>query len=466
MSGQDVAEELKLIVNILDTLSTSQGVVRRDQVIPLMSRLSAASEKLWSVPEPLARGKDVSKTGSLSHTFGNLDNNSFSSRSIRAAALPVAVPTPKNRQVVTKPSSIKVRPIPRETPPSDSVKISSEVAHCITSSLYNILEGTTALVRASSSSIFVRQGDEVVSIVNVSKKLSFPPQLVRHRAVGSPDAEVLGSGIALNQRAADGGPACASILIFPIYSMSNLHEVKGRPIATLHVENKLQGMAPFDEMDECICYFASCLMGELMSRVPQMDWLNNFYDPITQHIVSPFKAAAILTLPSVYKTPEPEGIRDRKERKTKFKVPIETTLSTRNVKDTSSPISSSVIEDIENCVTKMLIKRESLADSGRQPSCGLIQLPTLREVKSFLENIEECWKESVTTSIGLTESDRELQLEVRQLRAGLIEANRKYNDAAERLRLYELDIDDYKREYKDMKTEFEVYLRKQENLDI
>lgn len=469
MTTEEVSDELKLIVNILDKLSHSSDGIRRDQIEPLMNRLSIASEKLKKIEIPVKkvqRDFDANKSTTISHAGISNESSGMSLSAKGNKSSTFSAVAPQLKPVVTKPSSVKAMPIPRSKPPTNSVKISKEVAQCITSTLYNIVEGTAALLRAATCSIFIRQDDEMVSIVNVSKNLTFPPQLVRHRTVGSSDAEVLGSGIALNQRVSDGSQSTASMLIFPIFSMTNIHERKGRPIATIHVENKLQGMASFDEMDESILYFSSCLVGELMSRVPQMDWIANFYDPITQHIVCPFKPATIVALPSINKSSmNPSENKPKSEKRARIQSPI-TTLSTENRKDASAPLSAAVVNEIEKCVTKLLIKRESLPETAKQPSCGLVQMPTLREVRSFLDNIEECWKESVAASVTLTETDREVQMEVRQLRFALQDAQKKHQEAMEKLRLYELGTGDYKQEYKDMKSEFEAYLRKQENLDI
>lgn len=475
MNVQEISEELKLIVNILNRLSNTADGIRPDQIKPVIERLNKASEGLEKIQMPVKRppreeqhlNRSVPVVhGSLSGDPGALGNISKINRSSIFQGAPQVPAKP----MITKPSSVKALPVPRNKPPSDSVKISKEVAQVLTSSLYNIVESTTSLLRAGSCSIFIRQEDEMVSIVNVSRKLTFPPQLIRHRTVGSFDAEVLGSGIALNQRVSDGSQSTASMLIFPIFPMANTHEKKGQAIATFHVENKLQGMTSFDERDESILYFATCLVGELMSRVPQMDWISNFYDPITQHIVCPFKPAAILALPSICKAPDqqtpPEGKKTKKARIRSNPVSTTTTLSTENTRDRSSPLSPDVVKEIENCITNLLIKRESLPETAKQPTVGLVQLPTLREVRSFLDNIEECWKESVASSVSLTESDREIQMEVRRLRFALEQAQQQHRDALEKLRLYELGTPDYQQEYKEMRSELEAYLKKQENLDI
>eukprot|EP00796_Vickermania_ingenoplastis_P004983 gene4983-3578_t len=474
--AQEIVGELNLLVNILDRLSRCPDGIRTDQVKPVIERLAAASEKLQKIESEIpvkrfTRDDHSNRQGNAAHNMGNLDMSGMgSSKQGRSSVFSSGLSgmsLPASKPVVTKPSSIKAIPIPRNKPPSDTVKISKEVAQCITSTLYNILEGTASLLRAARCNIFIRQNDEMVSIVNVSKKLTFPPQLLRHRCVGSSDAEVLGSGIALNQRVSDGSQSSASMLIFPIFAMSNTHERKSQPIAVIHVENKLQGMASFDEMDESMLYYSTCLIGELMARVPQMDWINNFYDPITQHIVCPFKPAAILTLPSLNRlsSSHADGAAKKDKRATIHNPPV-MTLSTENTKDGSSPLNAAVVNEIENCITKLLIKRESLPETAKQPTVGMVQMPTLREVRSFLDNIEECWKESVTASVALTESDREVQMEVRKLRFALEEAQKQNREAAEKLRLYELGSMDYQQEYKEMKCEFEMYLRKQENLDI
>lgn len=463
MNISDISDELKLVVRIMDKLSQSAEGIRRDQVEPLMRRISRVSsnlDKLEPCDVNALKESEMNKSG-VFPVGGDACVPAISGKVNKL--LTTSYPKPRTK-AVSKPSSVKVLPVPRSSIPSDPVRISKEVSQSFTSTLYNIVEGTTSLLRAPSCSVYVRQGDEMISIVNVRKKLSFPPQLVRHRVAGSNDAEVLGSGIALNQRVLDGSKGNSSVLIFPIFPVSNLHKKKGAPIATIHMENKLQGMSWFDELDESILFLASCLIGELMSRMPQMDWISNFYDPITQHIVSPFIPDSILPLPSCSTS---HSMEEKEIRKKKVRISSNSgTFTTENTRDTSSPLNSSLVDKVENSVPQQLIKRESLPEAAKPPSCGLLQLPTPREVRSFLKNIEECWKDSVTASVTLTETDRELQMEVRRLRFALQNAERLHSAAIEKLRLYELNTSDYQQEFKEMKAEFESYVRKQENLHI
>lgn len=462
MNATEVSDELKLIVRILDKLSEHSNGIRRDQVQPLLVRLTSASENVLKIhPNEVIATKESDISRSVAVVPGTDAFCTSSSGKTNRSVLSTSVkPRPK---VLSKSSRVKPLPIPRSPIPSDPVRISKEVVQSFTTSLYNLVEGTACLLRAASCSVYVRQGDEMISIVNVRKKLSFPPQLERHRVVGSNDAEVLGSGIALNQRVTDRSKGGTSVLIFPIFSVPHLHAKKGPPIATIHVENKLQGLSWFDALDESIIFLASCLIGELMFRVPQMDWISNFYDPITQHIVSPFIPAAVLSLPSV----KSHSLDEKEPRKKTVRISAGLgTLTTENTRDKSSPLNSNVVNAVENYIPQQLIKRESLPIAAKSPSCGLLQLPTPREVKSFLENIEECWKDSVTASVNLTETDRGLQMEVRRLRLALENLQRLYSTATEKLRLYELNTSDYQQEFKEMKAEFEVYTRNQENLHI
>lgn len=462
MNASEISDELKLICRILDKLSDHSNVIRRDQVEPLMTRLSRASENLLKIkPNEIKEIKEIDNSKSAAVIAGTDASCASSSGKVGKSVSTASIKT--RPKVISKSSRMKALPIPRSPIPSDPVRISKEVAQSFTTSLYNLVEGTTCLLRAASCSVYVRQGDEMISIVNVRKKLSFPPQLERHRVVGSNDAEVLGSGIALNQRVSDGSKGGTSVLIFPIFSVPNLHTKKGPPIATIHVENKLQGLSSFDDLDESIVFLSSCLIGELMSRVPQMDWISNFYDPITQHIVSPFIPAVLLSLPSV----KSHSLDERETRKKTVKISACLgTLTTENTRDKSSPLNLTVVNAVENYIPQQLIKRESLPITGKSPSCGLLQLPTPREVKSFLENIEECWKDSVTASVNLTETDRGLHMEVRRLRLALENLERLYSTATKKLRLYELNTADYQQEFKEMKAEFEAYARNQENLHI
>lgn len=469
---EEAQDELKLVTNILDKLSREGNGLRRDQVEPLLCRLSKVSEQLKNHDPPASVSARESEHPNKS--IGACSSIRFSSDAAGIISAPLVkqskaistIPSTQTKaSALLKASSVKSVPIPRQKIPSDSVKISKEVAQSITSTLYNILESTTTLLQASAAHIFIRQDDEMVSIVNVSRKLSFPPSLVRHRTMGSSDAEVLGSGIALNQRMSDASTASTSTMIFPIFMVSNGHERKSMPVATIRVENKLQGSSCFDEIDECILYFSSCLIGELMSRVPQMDWLSNFYDPITQHIVCPFEPASILPLPSVQKPcSQIEQKTSSMLKKQKDNRHSRRAL-TKNVLD-SSLFDSKVEKGIDKCVSQILIKREALPETVKQPSCGRVQMPTLREVRSFLKNIEDCWKESVSSSVQLTEAVRESEMEVRQLRFALQNSERKNAELIEKLRLYELGNDDYHQEYKAMKNELESYLKKQEKLDV
>ncbi|CCW67089.1 unnamed protein product [Phytomonas sp. Hart1] len=438
MSVTDAADELKLVISIFQKLmQVANGQLRDDQITPLIKRLQFVLEKLQNsmVSE--------SQKHNLHFTDQKTDIPSRPNTLPNTCSLRNTEDTHKPKNfILSKPSSLRVKYIPQEPSVTGDFAISKDVSKSFACSLYNILEGTAKLLQASSASIFMRKGDEMFSICNVSRNLVFPPIFNSHRCSGSLDAEVLASCIALNRYSSEASQNQTSMLLFPIRFHREELVNNNKAIATLHIEGKCLGYQPFGTHDESIAYFSSILIGELISRIPQIDWFNTFYEPIAQHIVAPFVPAKQV-LPILRKPPKeaPPG------QSSSFGSPVDAA-------------SNAVFHEVQEFVPQILIKRDVIPQKTLMPiTSGLSLSPSLREVRTFVDNIHNCWRKGVDCNINYLEKEHEVQMELKELRANLVNTRKELETTKDRLRLYELDGYDYKREYKDLCVELESFIR-------
>lgn len=509
-----VVEELRLVADISERLMEGDAshCVRADQMKPLIVRLRAVARQLDECRLSSQAKKKISSSAnrevnvthssqpdqSLDLLHDRSDASCLSSKlhsascgrpvnekmQVRPSASRDKRPEPRSADKIairantlTKPSSVPVRAIPRESSPTDAKFITKEVARAISCSLYNLLESVTNLVYASNASVFIRSNDEMISIANVSKRLSFPPHLLRHRCTNFVGAAVLGSGIALNQRVRCG--VQSSLLIFPIFPHHCSPQARSKPLAILSVENKMCGKAPFNESDENVVRMAAGMIGEIMSRVPQMQWEESFYDPITQHIVAPFVPSDQIELPTL----DNKILSEAKvmEERPLHPQTTRTVGSKRNAPPAAMPTASfdhmsdeqraaiqqKLAKQINNFSAATLIRREVLpAVSSKSLPYGLAQIPSLREVAVYVENIQSCWKNSVAKGIEVMEDDRNRHLELHHVRRELQKTRQRLTDTIEQLRLHELGTDDYKQEYLNMASEIDEFFRKKQSTQI
>lgn len=441
---EEVKDEICLVASIIDRLLAANDSLRADQLAPLSKRLRVAAGRLTQGFQPTQSGL----------------NYSFAARSadvadgVAGAARPPATKLPPAKSPPPRvPASQKEgKKSASAGSPQRHTKIfvSREVSQAMCCSLYNLLEGTARLLRASHAHIYVKRGDDVFSIANVSRKLVFPPRQLHHRCLGNANAEVLGSSIALNRHIHE-AERKSSVLIFPVYSQNEVSGEPRVPIATLHVERKDFAFAPFDETDECMMYFASHFCGELMSRIPQLDLLEAYYDPSTQHIVAPFEPFSPVSLPPMSRLGASTfGGLDSQS-------PEEAEYAARALKQMRRKMNARNAE--------ILVRRESLPAANSKPFApGVTHMPSLLEIQAYVENLQSCWKKNLSENVDLLEQDRGTQQDLKTMRAELAATRRQLAAAADRLRLYELEASDYKAEYGAMKSELNAYMNGLERL--
>ncbi|KAG8340907.1 hypothetical protein TRVL_08268 [Trypanosoma vivax] len=431
-------DELKLVTEILNALAKSSDAVRSSQILPLAERLREAT----SILEHALRERLICSQSSCEEKERNKRLDCLPDLNSQDRQSPGQHHFEGRKSVVTKPSSVTAFRIPRDEVPNGPLAISKEVSRYIAASLYNILESATRLVKASSSHIFVRKEDEMISIANCATKLSFPPQLIHHRCLGSSDAEVLASGIALNQYTMDSAKITSSVIIFPVFSKSSSSEA----VAVVHMESKFQGREAFTKVDEGVLLTTSQLIGELMSNFPQMDWIKNFYDPVTQHILAPFKP----------------------KKKTIASPGQGTNGKLHSIEGTSTTppaiLDKDYLRKVEECDFQMLIRREVLPRLRSQKTVvqGLSPAPTLREIDAYVENMQSCWSRSLANYISYSEEEHSNSLELKVVRRELTRIKALYEQAEEELRLYRLEGRDYRKEFSCIKDELDSYIRKRD----
>ncbi|KAG5463878.1 hypothetical protein LSCM1_00051 [Leishmania martiniquensis] len=436
---ENVTEEIYLVANIIDRLLLTNGSLRADQLAPLVKRLRATAGELSSIHSKPQHCLPLSpvprKTKGLQGTVGGAKQRFVKLQQSRTLSQFVVAREQTQRGLSISPS--------RKNTGDSNVFVSPEVSESVCCALYNLLEGATRLLRASHGHIFVKRGDDMFSIANVSRKLTFPPLQVHHGCLGSADAEVLGSSIALNRHIDEDGRKSA-VLIFPIYKNPTGSGPR-EPIATIHVERKEHAVGPFTENDECILYFASVFCSELMSRIPQLNFLEAFYDPSTQHIIAPFEPHCPVVLPPI----EPGVVPPLGGPGKHFS----------EDPDYAAQAVSHLTQKMNAHVAEILVRRESLPSSNTKPFApGVAHMPSMLEIQAYADNLLSCWRKNMSDNVRLLESDRGTQQDLKLARKELAVTRLQLATAAEKLRLYELDACDYKREYGAMKSELSAYL--------
>lgn len=353
-------------------------------------------------------------------------------------ATPYDKPAGDHRFTITKPNSVRVVPIPRESVHTGPSFEATRAAAC---ALYNILENITWLMHSTTASVYIRDGEEMVSIVNVSPKLVFPPKLLRHACHGSLSAGVLASGITLNQRTVDPRRPPTSTMIVPIFNETS--SVYSTPIAVVQMEGKHQGRSAYSESDELTLCFGARLLGLVIGRF-RIDWLTVFHDPMSQHNLAAFRpplAAANFALAQDPQSP-------------------------------AQPLEVRVFADaLDAFVPQKFVKRVVLpmnaAGSNAQPERvqGLGPAPTLKEIDSYVNNLHDCWKKSVEMNVTQSHAERQRMKEIKSLREDLSQQKTKHTQVSETLRIHMLDSADYKKEYQSLREELEVYLRSKDRMD-
>lgn len=446
---EDAKEEICLVASIIEKLLESNELLRADQLAPLTKRLRSAADAIGASAR---LATNAAASASLPRAMRSAD-------AAATAAKPVGGKDARRTQSSTNRASNSTRrkvvargqlsTSPHSAGDTQPLHVSSDVTQSLCCTLYNILEGTVNLLRASEGHIFVKRGDDMAAIANVSKKLVFPPQQLHFRCMGNADAEVLGSSIALNRFTEDIGKKGA-LLIYPIFGTDATSGQSQIPVATIHVERKEHVFESFNYHDECVLYFASLYCGELMSRIPQFDWLESFYDPATQHIVAPFVPYRPATLPKIRQVP---------------RASCDNTATRSAGGDNLPLIVSQVTEKMEAHSKEVLIRRETLPSRTSKPFApGVTHMPTLLEIQAYVDNLQSCWKKNMAANVDLLETDRSTHQNLKGVRSELISTRRQLNAANEKLRLYELESKDYKFEYGALKSELNTYMDRLDRL--
>ncbi|KAG5464609.1 hypothetical protein LSCM4_00049 [Leishmania orientalis] len=436
---ESIKEEIYLVANIIDRLLAGNESLRADQLVPLVKRLRTAAGEISSVHSKPLPGLALSPTPRNTDGFESMVSGSrqgfFKLPPPKALTQFSAARKQTQKGPAFSPQLRKRR--------GSKVFISPDVSQSVCCALYNLLEGATRLLCASHGHIFVKRGDNMFSIANVSRKLAFPPLQVHHGCLGNSDAEVLGSSIALNRYIDEDGRKSA-VLIFPIYK-NPTGGGPGEPVATLHVERREHVFGPFTESDECTLYFASLFCGELMSRIPQLNFLEAFYDPSTQHIIAPFEPYYPAVLPSLKRNGAP-------------------TLGGAEKHFSEDPeyaaqAVSHLTEKMNAHIKGILVRRESVPASDTKPFApGVAHMPSMLEIQAYVDNLLSCWRKNMLDNVDLLELDRGTQQDLKLVRRELAATRLQLAATTEKLRLYELDVTDYKREYGAMKSELNAYM--------
>lgn len=416
-----------------------------DGPLPPLTKLTGASVSAAKasvsprVPAPPAQPAAVVRSSSEAAGVGCASVNENS---------PLAHRRQQPHFQVKKPSSVRVAQVARDAAPVSAAAASREIARNISIAIYNVLESVANLTHAASAHLYLRIGDEMVSITNVSQKLNFPPKLVRQGCQGSIAAGVMASGIAVNQRHLEPGRQLASALVFPLRSTFNTLGEHSASIGAIQLSNKGGGggnTCGFTEVDENVANIASVLIGEMLGKFPGVDWTEFFYDPITQHMVAPFVPRGQSTARLV----DDEA----------------TVFITAADALTRKPL----VEAVDSFVPPQLIRRVTLPLTSAAPTASLITglgaAPSLREVDTYLSNLHDCWRKSVELNVQQSHSERSKTKEMKALREDLNVHRAKCAKIEEELRLHTLDSNDYHREYSSLKQELDAYLRAKGRLD-
>jgi hypothetical protein len=288
--------------------------------------------------------------------------------------------------------------------------------------LLNLLEAAVHSTRSAHGHVFVPVNDEMISVATILPGNTFPPPQVKHLAANSITAGVLTSGVAVHQQDAgqdDNNRSVANLLVFPITRRD------GRSLAVLQLANKYGGTAKYTADDEQYVGAITALFAEVMIRYPSVPWTGPLYDPVALHQTAPFAPAVLES--AIYETLPPE-MRDYR--------------AARLIHRTTNSIS--------------LVKRQNLADGATDLGAA----PSLKEVDSYIGNLQDCWRRSVSINIAHGSQEQDRMLLMRGMRGDLLQSKTDLRQMTERLRLENLNAGDYHREYVTLRDELHTYLER------
>lgn len=303
----------------------------------------------------------------------------------------------------------------------------NEVEAIVSASVFNALEAVVNVLRAEGGALYVPVVDEMVAIASLSPQQTYPPPLLKHLTAGSVAGGVLSSGVAVHQMRHgfdDINRKIASQMLFPVTSRD------GRHIAVLQVFNKYRGKAAFSEHDEAFASVVCGLFAELLTRYSGISLTASLFDPVALHKTQPFSPPVLAK--NIYETLPPE-MRE-------FRL-------------------ASMIHRSSGTVT--LARRQTLADDA----AALNNIPTLREIDCYINNLQDCWQRSVESNISHGHQEHHRIQQLRQMREELAAAKHQLKHLQDRMRLENLDVGDYRREYGTLKEELDRYLERKRAFD-
>ena len=245
----------------------------------------------------------------------------------------------------------------------------------LVASVYMLLESLTYSARAERGSVLLNNGkksDELQAIAVVGNAGVRSNSTRVPVSVGTAGG-VYASGIAVNQAVSTAEKTEERIqqlrntskfkthcmLCFPIPSLNGPETV-----GVVQLLNKNRGLDSFTNDDEHLCYAATRLLSYLLKRYP-VDWQNQQFNPSNIHSVIPWEVPVSQSAKQV-----PSTVSKHEARRLIFR----TNVSGQYVRQKLLMGDSDCTQPLGPCVT-------------------------LKEVDSYIQNLEECWRRSVTLNI-------------------------------------------------------------------
>jgi len=376
----------------------------------------ALSETLAHIGRSLHRPPTV---GRPSHSVGQTPRGTLPSSPLSTLA-PFIGMQPK-KPAATPPSTAP-RAGHSTRAPQQSVQVVSEA---LPAALYVTFEAICYQLRAESGIIYMQvPGTDQLSAVVLVGYGSKPPGQVRCGVGSSPAGSVLATGIALHCEV--GANNQAASLFFPIRSLARHTEIVG----VVQVHGKFRGgNHNFTEQDEQALLAQTPILSYLLTRFPR-DVFKGFFDPIHFLSVMPFE-----TFP-----------------------PMDSILP--------AIVSAHVVPQTVHRTVQSVAKIRSTHLSGNGSNDGILHalgvVPSLREISSYVSNLQECWRRSVNINVELERTQNARQEHVARIREELRQSKQEVSKLSDTVRVHNMTGEDYALEYQKLQKELTmlVSLRK------
>eukprot|EP00760_Papus_ankaliazontas_P005103 PhM_4_TR12397/c0_g1_i1/m.10949 len=297
-------------------------------------------------------------------------------------------------------------------------------------SLYLALEAVVVSLKGENGALYVHVPgtEQLVAVVLVGYG-SLPPSQMRCAITSSHPGSVLSTGIAVHCEL--GGSNTQPHLYFPLR-----HIQSNDVIGVVHVGNKSRGTMDFTELDEQMLLAYTSVLSYILLRYPR-DVFKTYFDPMHLHTIVPWQPAPkaeTLLPPIIAQHVVPQMIH-------------RTVQSKANLRRSTAAAAATSTNNNNNNSNSNISDAHPLAGMGDDVVAAIGSTPTLREVSSYLRNLQECWRRSVQCNVDLERSQDGRTDQLRKVREELRQRTTEVGQLHDTLRKHTMSGGDYTKEY-------------------